>query len=129
MPFDLSDVFFPPSDLAAELPPSPQSLQFRHRTVAGISSEEDNIDFPWYWTRLDHPALNERPQAILTVTPVGRLRLDPRTRTARLIHGGHPVGVIYRESTKRWYIYNLGLQSMELGVDFHVAIHKAKEPA
>ena len=102
--------------------PEPQSLQFRHRTISGVSTEADNIMFPWYWTRLNHPALNGRPQAIVTVTPVGRIEGD---ENARLVHNPHPVGVLYRELDDRWYIYNLGLEAMSIRADFQVAIHEA----
>ena len=55
-PFDVSSVFFPNENLVAELPPGGQEyLQFRHRTVSGVSAQRDNIEFPWYWTRLSHP--------------------------------------------------------------------------
>lgn len=135
--FDVSEAVFP-GDAGVYVPPPPQSLQFRHRTVSGVSAEEDNIEFPWYWTRLDHPALNDRPNAILTVTPVGRIEVDPQTRTATLIQNGHPVGVVFRNpndsaagssTTKgRWYIYNLGLEAMASRAEFHVAIHEDHRP-
>jgi hypothetical protein len=81
------------------------------------------IVFPYYWTRLDHPALNGKPQAILTVTPVGRIELDGAT--ARLVQNPNPVGVLYRDLDDRWYIYNLGLEEMSNRADFHVAVHEA----
>ena len=56
-----------------QLPPGPLPLQFRHRTVSGVSTEADNIEFPWFWTRLSHPALDGHPNVIVTVTPVGRV--------------------------------------------------------
>lgn len=93
-------------------------LQFRHRTVSGVSTEADNIEFPWIWTRLDHPALNGRPQAIVTVTPVGRME------SSSIKDNPHAVGVIYRND--RWYIYNLDQQAMAVRADFHVAIHEAR---
>lgn len=93
-------------------------LEFRHRTVSGVSNEADNIESPWIWTRLDHPALNDRPQAILTVTPVGRIE------GSTIKDNPHPVGVIYRNN--RWYIYNLDMQAMAVRADFHVAIHEAR---
>ena len=108
-------------------PPGPLTLEFRHRTIGGVSTQADNIDFPWYWTRLDHPALNDTPQAILTVTPVGRIEINEQAHTANLVQNSHPIGVVFRNG--RWYIYNLGLEAMELNVDFHVAIHEAKRPA
>ena len=135
---DISDAVFLPVPQDIFVPPPPQSLQFRHRTISGISPEADNIEFPWYWTRLDHPALNDRPQAILTVTPVGRIEVDRKTRTATLVQNRHPVGVLFRDPDDvaagsetgrgRWYIYNLGLEAMAIRADFHVAIHEARRP-
>lgn len=113
-----------PGDVGLELPPRPQSLQFRHRTKGGISPEEDTVVFPFYWSRLDHPELNGDPRAIVTVTPVGRLVVDNATASVDLIQNTHPVGVLYRTLDDRWYIYNLGLEPMEINVDFHVAIHR-----
>jgi len=106
----------------AKAPPSPVALQYRHRTVGGVSAAADNVVFPWYWTRLDHPALNNNPQAIVTVTPVGYIVLNGTT--ASLVQNPNPVGVLYRDVDSRWYIYNLGLQAMELNVDFNVAINE-----
>ena len=77
---------------------------------------------------IEHPALNNRPQAILTVTPVGRIEVNDQTNTATLVQNPHPVGVVYRSLTKRWYIYNIGLEAMSLRSDFHVAIHEARRP-
>jgi len=110
-----------PSDILE--PVGPQTLQFRHRTISGLSEEADNVMFPYYWTRLDHPALNNRPQAIVTVTPVGRI--EGEGATTRLVHNPHPVGVLFRDVDDRWYIYNLGLEAMSIRADFHVAIHEA----
>ncbi len=141
---DISASIFRPDDIFEGenpdifLPPDPLSLQFRHRTVSGVSAEKDNIEFPWYWSRLDHPALNDRPQAIVTVTPVGRIDVDPETKRATLIQNAHPVGVVFRDpndassgshtGTGFWYVYNLNLQAMASRADFNVAIHEAKRP-
>lgn len=107
-------------------PPPPQSLQFVHRTISGISADRDNVEFPFFWTRLDHPTLNGDPRAIISVTPRARVEVNTTTQSARLIHNPHPVGVVYRND--RWFIYNLGLQAMEINVDFAVAIHEARRP-
>ena len=123
---DITDAILAPDDAGVFIPPLPQSLQFRHRTVSGISAQADNVEFPFYWTRLDHPALNDRPQAIVTVTPVGRIEINEQARTATLIHNSHPVGVLFRNG--RWYIYNLGLEAMATRADFHVAVHEAPRP-
>ena len=119
MPPSILDSLRPPEPQDILEPVGPQTLQFRHRTISGVSAEADNIMFPWYWTRLDHPALNGRPQAIVTVTPVGRIEGEG------MVHNPHPVGVFYRDLDDRWYIYNLGLEGMSIRADFHVAIHEA----
>lgn len=124
MPPKVSDGVVIPTLEDIFVDPDPLSLQFRHRTISGVSAEADNIMFPWYWTRLNHPALNNRPQAIVTVTPVGRL--EGADENARLEHNPHPVGVLYRELDDRWYIYNLGLEAMSIKADFQVAIHEAR---
>ena len=121
---DITDVVFVDPDMKVFVPPPPLSLQFRHQTVAGVSTEEDTIEFPWYWTRLDHSALNGKPNAIVTVTTVGRIEVNEEARTATLVHNPHPVGVVYRDATERWYIYNLGFEAMALRADFHVAVHE-----
>jgi hypothetical protein len=133
---NITDSIRAPQPGGAYEPPGPLSLEFRHRTIGGVSEQADNIDFPWYWTRLDHPALNDMPQAILTVTPVGRIEINEQAQTANLVQNPHPIGVVFRSQTMgdgkpwgRWYIYNLGLEAMELNVDFHVAIHEAKRSA
>lgn len=135
---DITDSVFPLEDAGIFVPPEPQSLQFRHRTVSGVSAAADNIEFPFYWTRLDHPALNDRPQAILTVTPVGRIEVNQQSRVANLVQNEHPVGVVFRNPEDvtvgsntgrgRWYIYNLGLEAMTPRADFHVAVHEARRP-
>lgn len=121
-PFDVSDLVFG-NDVGMALPPDPISLQFRHRTVSGVSNEADNIEFPWYWTRLNHSVLNNNPNAVLTVTPVGRIDINAETHQATLRHNDRAVGVLFRND--RWYIYNLDLSPMDINVDFNVAIHQA----
>ncbi len=126
--FDLLPPFVP-GDIGLFNPPEPLRLQFRHITIGGVSDEKDNIKFPWYWTQLSHTALNGKPNAIVTATPIGRLIVDNDTRSVSLTHNPHPVGVLYRELDKRWYIYNLGLQAMELSAEFHVAVHEDQRPS
>lgn len=120
---DVSDVVFPDRDLP--LHPGEPAFNFRHRTVSGVSAGADNVDFPFYWTRLDHPGLNGRPNAILTVTPVGRIEIDEKTRSATMIRNASPVGIVYRAGgVDRWYIVNLDLAPMAVRADFHVAVSR-----
>jgi hypothetical protein len=97
----IADVFTRPEPVPPLPPSGPLPLHYRHRTLSGVSPELDNIMYPWYWTRLDHPALNGNPEAILTVTPVGRAEVNDQTATARLIHNPYPIGVLYRELDDR----------------------------
>jgi len=136
--FVFTDDVLGPDNGEIFIPPDPLSLQFRHRTVSGTDTQADNIEFPFYWTRLDHPALNDRPQAILTVTPVGRIEVNQENRVATLVQNRRPVGVVFRNPEDRaagsstgmgrWYIYNLGLEAMASRADFNVAIHEARRP-
>lgn len=73
--------------------------------------------------------MNGNPNAILMVTPVGRIDVNEQAATATLVRNPHPVGVLYRELDARWYVYNLGLESMEVNVDFHVAINAESQPS
>ena len=127
----ITDAVFPPEPPLGPpvgppvIPTGPLPLQYRHRTISGVSIEEDNIIFPWYWTRLDHPALNNNPAAIITVTAVGRIMVNDQTRTATTIQNPYPVGVVYNPvGDGRWYIYNLELQAMSINADFNVAINQ-----
>jgi len=117
LPFDR-----PALEPADELAPPDRPLVFRHRTVAGVSPDLDTIEFPWYWTRLSHPVLNNNPSAFVFVTPVGVIEIDEENATANLRQNPHAVGVVYRELTGRWYIYNLGLEAMAVGAVFNVVI-------
>lgn len=140
---DISQTIFIGDDEAPDpggifIPPDPLALQFRHRTVGGVSAEADNVEFPWYWTRLNHPALNDTPQAILTVTPMGRIEVNKQTHVANLVQNSSSIGVVFRDPEDwsvgsstgkgRWYIYNLDLQPMALRADFQIAIHEARRP-
>lgn len=127
----ITDAVLPPVPPVgpAKPPPEPLLLQYRHRTISGVSAAKDNIIFPWYWTRLDHPALNGHPEAVVTVTPVGRIEVNDQTHTATIVQNPHPVGVVYSPvGDDRWYIYNLGLEAMSIDVDFNVAVNQESQP-
>lgn len=121
--FALSDLT--PEDIPDEvyIPPPPPPRAFVHTAVAGVSAETDTIEFPWYWTRLDHPGLNGNPNAIISVTPRGKLEFNQEESTANLRQNPHAVGVVYREGQQRWYIYNLNLAAMS-AASFNVVIEE-----
>ena len=132
----MTDAAAPPgSDAGIFSPPDPLALQFRHRTTGGpTTTGGGNIEPPFFWTRLDHQALNDRPQAGLTVTPVGRLEAGVEPAVSLALHASRPVGVVFRPDAPatpgqgRWFIYNLALETMAPDLDFHVAIHEARRP-
>ena len=74
------------------------------------------------------PALDGHPEAIATVTPVGRLLINEQDHTAQLIQNDRAVGLVYREGINRLYIYNLDLSAMAVRVDFNIAINQEVVP-
>lgn len=118
----ITDAIFPHPTLPPVGPPVPPTgpppLQYQHTTT------EDNIKFPWYWTQLDYPTLNSNPVAIITVTSLGRIQVNNQAATATIIQNPYPVGVLYNPfGDERWYIYNLGLEAMNINAVFNVAIN------
>ena len=107
------------------LPTGPLQLQFCHKTIDGVSEEVDNIVFPGYWTRLEHPALDNHPEAVITITPLAYIVVDEQAHKSTIVHNPHAVGVIYSPvADDHWYIYNLGLESMSVNAFFNVAINQ-----
>ena len=109
-------------------PPPPPSRAFTHTTHT-ISHPDpnypfNNVDFPWYWTRIEHSELNGNPSALLTVTPKGRIEIDTDAATATMVHNPNPVGVVYRSTFERWYIYNLNFAAMPHKASFNVVIEE-----
>jgi hypothetical protein len=122
--FALSD--FTVDDFPDEIydPPPPPPRAFVHRTIAvsGPAGVNNTVEFPWYWSRLDHRHLDGNPGAIISVTPHGVIEINTVTSTASLRHDPHPVGVLYRFG--HWYIYNLKLEAMPHGALFNVVIEE-----
>lgn len=79
---------------------SPANNNFIHTSTA--ESVKSN------WTLLDHPSLNNRPNAQVLVTP----------RTSH----NHTVGVWYLNNTGRWAILNLDQAAFAQGVEFNVVV-------
>ena len=111
-----------PGEFPDEIGPGDPPLVFRHITVSGVSPNFDSIEYPWYWTRLNHPLLNGNPNAFVFVTPVGMIEIDEESHEARMRHNNHAVGVVYRNNSQRWYIYNLDLEAMAVGAVFNIVI-------
>jgi hypothetical protein len=69
------------------------------------------------WTYLDHPLINDKPNAILYVTqnwnPGGG-----RSGT----YNDHPIGVWYHDDRGRWAIFNQDEAAMAVGAHFNVAV-------
>jgi hypothetical protein len=107
-----------------QLPERPEQrpIIFSHLTVSGVSNSADNVEFPFYWTRLSHPSINNNPGAAIYVTPRGIIEVNDDDQSSSLRHNPHAVGVVYRELTQRWYIYNLGLEAMAVGAVFNVVV-------
>jgi len=59
-------------------------------------------------TRLDHPSVNGKPEALLFVTPAGDA------------YNAHTVGVWWEPETARWTIYNEDREPLPEGVAFNV---------
>lgn len=110
------------------IPPPPPSRAFVHTTRAISTSDPNyngnNTEFPWYWTRLDHPHLNGNRNAIISVTPRGKIIINAEGASANIVHNPNPVGVVYRNNSERWYIYNLDLSAMPNNASFNVVIEE-----
>jgi hypothetical protein len=70
------------------------------------------------WTYLNHPDLNNNPDALIFVTQVW----NPGG-TATGVYNNHNVGVQYKSNNK-WCIYNEDAANMPLGASFNVMIFK-----
>lgn len=67
-------------------------------------------------TYVDHPLMNENPEAILLVTP----NWNPGGGTGT--YNNHPVGIGYDADEDRWVIFNRDLAPMPQRVAFDVAV-------
>lgn len=87
---------------------SPASNNFVHTSTA--ESVANN------WTVLDHPSLNNNPNAQVLVTP----RTEPGSGDA--VYHNHTIGVWYLNNTGRWAILNLDQSAFTAGVSFNVVV-------
>ena len=72
------------------------------------------------WTYLDHPLINDNPNAILYVTQ----NWNPGGEGGG--YNDHPIGVWYHTDRSKWAIFNEDRAAMPVGADFNVAV--LKEP-
>jgi hypothetical protein len=70
-----------------------------------------------HWTYLDHPLINDNPDAVLLVTP----NWNPHGE-GHAIHTPHPIGVWYHQDRDRWAIFNEDRAAMAAGAHFNVAV-------
>ena len=82
--------------------------------TAGFANTELNI------TQIDHPRLNENPEALVFITPRWPFSNSPTGNW-------HPTGVFYNVTTEKWGIFNEDGSSMPIGAQFNVLV--PTEPA
>ncbi|RME10845.1 MAG: hypothetical protein D6802_08325 [Ardenticatenia bacterium] len=86
-----------------------------------IASADNNVS--GYMTEIQHPLLDEQPNAIFFVTPVwGPLQIPG-------VYYEEPFGVIYSDTTKRWRIFSQGAASIPNGAAFNIYIPDSTIPA
>ena len=70
-----------------------------------------------HWTFIDHPLINNEPNAVLYVTPNWNPHGEKHT-----VHTPHPIGVFYYPDRGRWGIFNEDEAPMTVGAHFNVAV-------
>jgi hypothetical protein len=92
--------------------PSPSGVAvdavFIHRATSENISDNS--------TYLDHPSTNNKPNAILHVTP------NWNPGESRGTYNDHPIGVWYNHNRQRWAIFNQDREPMPQGAAFNVAV-------
>lgn len=68
------------------------------------------------YTEIDHPQLNDNPEAVLHITPKGDLD------DSESAYNNHAVGVSYIEMAGKWAIFNQDVIDMAHGSSFNVMI-------
>ncbi len=103
---------------AHETPPlantlaSPLGVQFAH-----IATTYNTVSHATY---LDHYATNNRPDALLFVTP----DVQPGG-IGDYVYNAHPICVSYSTERQQWYIWNQDIASMTSNATFHVLVAAA----
>ena len=86
--------------------------RFVHTSTAANSTQN--------WTLIDHPLTNNRPDAMLVVTP---------RCGSSCIWAPHPVGVWYSGNDQKWSIFNEDIADMSTGRGFSVHVVTTKPSA
>ena len=68
------------------------------------------------WTLIDHPLINDDPDAVLHVTQ------NWNPSGTGIVYNNHPVGVAYNNGPGRWVVFNQDLAAMPDGASFNVLI-------
>jgi len=74
-------------------------------------------------TYLDHPVINDNPEAVLHVTQ------DWNPERGGESYNDHPIGVWYDSDARRWAIVNLDLAEIPVGADFNVVAFRGSTEA
>lgn len=93
------------TDFNVFVPPPGANVFVHTATSANITSN---------WTVIDHPLLNNKPDAKVLVTQ----NWNPGGVGGT--YNNHPVGVFYSGSLQKWAIFNQDLAAMPVGADFNV---------
>jgi hypothetical protein len=115
----------PPSSIVqyAVTPATSLGVQFLH-----VATTANTNTTTKYYTVIDHPLTNGKPNAIIMVTP------NQNPGGIGNVAENHPIGVWYADG--KWRIFNQDLTDMTIGVSFNVLIpttgtnvfvHKASE--
>ncbi|MFN2291481.1 MAG: hypothetical protein ACK2UC_09860 [Anaerolineae bacterium] len=95
--------------------PDPASAVFVHTATAGNTNS--------HWTYLDHPQVNNHPDALLFVTQ----NWNPGGVGGT--YNDHPVGVWYDDTEGKWAVFNQDLIDMPEGAAFNVLVAGAEAEA
>ena len=74
-----------------------------------------------HYTYIDHPLTNEKPNALVFVTP------NWNPSGVGTTYNNHPIGVWYDDGEKKWAIFNQGFAAMPVDAAFNVLVATADE--
>lgn len=110
--FNQDLAFIPVNASFNVLIPDTRTDVFRHTATPGNTAGASN-----QYTFIDHPLLNNNPNAIAFVTQ----NWNPDGATSGT-YNDRPVGVFYNGSLQKWTIFNQSVTAMPAGADFNVFV-------